>query len=287
MVSTKKTNTSHGNGFIGEAVPVRESYKVLQVVNKRNPYKKFGTWNARTMLQTEKLENVNIEMNRQNIEILGLSETRWVGNGDFTSDQYRIIHSGKQKGKAGIAVVLNSKWAQTAIGQATISDRLVMVKLRSYPNDTIILQVYMPTSNDDIGEVEKVYEDIEELLKLIKQNDNLIIMGDFNAVIGEGSDGKEVGNYGLGKRNDRGDRLLEFCRQHELVISNTLFNNHKIRRYTWKMPGDLGRYQIDFILVRNRFKNQVKSCKTYPGADINSDHNLVMMKCDLKLLKQM
>ncbi|VVC27559.1 Endonuclease/exonuclease/phosphatase [Cinara cedri] len=153
-----------------------------------------------------------------------------------------------------------------------------MVKLRSYPNETILLQVYMPTSNDDIGEVEKVYEDIEELLKLTKQKDILIKMGDFNAVIGGGLNGKEVGNYGLGKRNDRGDRLLEFCRQHELVIFNTLFNNHKRRRYTWKMPGDLGRYQIDFILVRNRFKNQVKSCKTYPGADINSDHNLVMMK---------
>lgn len=68
----------------------------------------------------------------------------------------------------------------------------------------------MPTSTDDIGEVEKVYEDIEELLKLTKHKDNLIIMGDFNAVIGEGSDGIEVGKYGLGKRNDRGDRLLEF-----------------------------------------------------------------------------
>lgn len=65
-----------------------------------------------------------------------------------------------------------------------------MVKLKSYPNDTIILQAYMPTSNDDIGGVKKVYEDIEELLKLTKQKDNLIIMGDFNAVIGKGSDGK-------------------------------------------------------------------------------------------------
>jgi len=80
-----------------------------------------------------------------------------------------------------------------------------------------------------MGEVEKVYEDIEKLIKLTKQKDNLIIMGDRNAVIGEGSNGKEVGNYGLGKRNERGDRLLEFCRQHELVITNTLFINYKRR----------------------------------------------------------
>lgn len=92
MISTNQTITSHGNGFIGEAVPGRESYKVLQVVNKSNrssnsnPYKKIGTWNARTMLQTGKLENVKIEMDKQNIEILGLSETRWGGNGDFRSE---------------------------------------------------------------------------------------------------------------------------------------------------------------------------------------------------------
>lgn len=95
-------------------------------------------------------------------------------------------------------------------------------------------------SNDDIREVEKVYADIEELLKLTKKKDNGIIMGDFNAVIGELSDKKEIRNYGLGKRNDIGDRLLEFCRQYELVILNTLFKNHKRRRYTWKMPGDIG-----------------------------------------------
>jgi len=70
-------------------------------------------------------------MNRQNIEILSLSETRWSGNADFTSDQYRIIHSGKQSGKAGVVVVLNGKWAQSVMGQAKISDRLVMVKLIS------------------------------------------------------------------------------------------------------------------------------------------------------------
>jgi len=66
---------------------------------------KKRTWNATTMLQTLKLKNVKIEMYRQNIEILGLSETRWNGNGDFRSDKYRIIYSGKQSGKAGVALV--------------------------------------------------------------------------------------------------------------------------------------------------------------------------------------
>lgn len=51
------------------------------------------------------------------------------------------------------------------------------------------------------------------------------------------------------------------------------------------MPGDINRYQIDYIMVKNRFRNQVKESRSYPGADINIDHNLVMMKCNLKLKK--
>ena len=53
------------------------------------------------------------------------------------------------------------------------------------------------------------------------------------------------------------------------------------------MPGDINRYQIDYIMVKNRFKNQVKESRSYPGADIDSDHNLVMMKCELKFKRIM
>ena len=51
--------------------------------------------------------------------------------------------------------------------------------------------------------------------------------------------------------------------------------------YTWTMPGDIERYQIDYILIKQRFRNQVKDCRSYPSADINSDHNPVVIKCSL------
>lgn len=143
----------------------------------------------------------------------------------------------------------------------------------------------MPTTQANDEEVEEIYEKIEGLISLTNSKENLIIMGDQNAIVGESTDGREVSKYGLGTRNERGDRLVEFCRQHDLIITNTLFMNHKRRRYTFKMSDDINRYQLDYIMVKNRYKNQIKSSKSYPGANIDSDHNLVMIKSILKFKK--
>jgi len=139
----------------------------------------------------------------------------------------------------------------------------------------------MPTSNSSERELEEVYEGIEK----VKGDENLIIMDDRNDVVGEETLGHIIGNYGLGNRNERGDRLIDFCSKHEFLITNTYFKHRPKRRYTWKIPGDINRYQIDYIMVKKRFRNQVKDCRSYPGADIDSHINLLMIKSNLKFKK--
>ena len=85
----------------------------------------------------------------------------------------------------------------------------------------------MPTLKADEEEVKEVYAGIEELLKHTKPHDNAIIMGDFNAIVGEGRDGREVEDFSLGKRNARGERVAEFCRKNGMIITNTSFQNPK------------------------------------------------------------
>jgi hypothetical protein len=70
--------------------------------------------------------------------------------------------------------------------------------------------------------------------------------------------------------------LIDFCERNELVITNTWFKKPKRRLYTWKSPGDRSRYQLDYVLVQQRFRNSVKDVQTLPGADIDSDHNLLV-----------
>ena len=70
-----------------------------------------------------------------------------------------------------------------------------------------------------------------------------------------------------------------------MMIANTYFQHPKRRLYTWRSPGDIYRNQIDFILINKRFRNAVKQAPKYPGADVGSYHNPLMIKMNIKLKK--
>ena len=91
----------------------------------------------------------------------------------------------------------------------------------------------MPITKYEDEEVEQIYDQIEDIIRRQKGNTNVIVMGDFKARVGEGSDEKVIGKYGLGKRNERGQMLSDFCKKNQLVVTNTLFKQEKRRRYTW------------------------------------------------------
>ena len=90
---------------------------------------------------------------------------------------------------------------------------------------------------------------------------------------------------GLGVQNEAGQRLIEFCQDNEMVIANTLFQQHKRRLYTWTSPDGQHRNQIDYILCSHRWRSSIQSAKTRLGADCGSDHGLLIVTFRLKLKK--
>ena len=80
-------------------------------------------------------------------------------------------------------------------------------------------------------------------------------------------------------------KLVEFCQENELVIANTLFQQHKRRLYTWTLPDGQHQNQIDYILCSQRWRCSIQSAKTRLGADCASDHELLIAKFRLKLKK--
>ena len=103
---------------------------------------------------------------------------------------------------------------------------MISVRFKGKPFNIIVMQVYALTNNAIEAEVERFYEDLQDLLELTPQKDVLFIIGDWNAKVGSQETPGVTGKFGLGIRNEAGQRLIEFCQENALVIANTLFQQH-------------------------------------------------------------
>ena len=162
---------------------------------------------------------------------------------------------------------------------------MISVRYQGKPFNITVIQVYAPTSNAEEAEVEWFYEDLQDLLEPTPKKDVLFIIGDGNANVGSQETRGVTGKFGLGMRNEAGQRLIEFCKENALVIANTLFQQHKRRLYPWTSPDGQHQNQIDYILCSQRWRSSIKSTKTRPGADCGPDHELHITKFRLKLKK--
>ena len=125
---------------------------------------------------------------------------------------------------------------------------MTSVRLQSKPFNITVIQVYAQTSNTEEAEDEWFYEDLQDHLELTPKKDVFFIIGDWNAKVGSQETPGVTSKFGLGIRNEAGQRLIEFCQENTLVIANTLFQQHKRRLYTCTSPDGQHRNQIDYIL---------------------------------------
>ena len=162
---------------------------------------------------------------------------------------------------------------------------MISVHFQGKSFNITVIQVYGPTSNAEEAEVERFYEDLQDILELTPKKDVLFIIGDWNAKVGSQETSGVTGNFGLGVQNEAGQRLIEFCQENTLVIANTLSQQHKRSLYTWTSPEGQCRNQIDYILCSQRRRSSIQSAKTRLGVDCGSDHELLTAKLRLKLKK--
>ena len=108
---------------------------------------------------------------------------------------------------------------------------------------------------------------------------------DWNAKVGSQETAGVTGKFGLGVWNEAGQRLIEFCQENALVITNILFQQHKRKLYIWTSLDGQHRNQIDYILCSQRLRSSIQSTKRRAGADCGSDHELLIAKFRLKLKK--
>lgn len=262
---------------------------VLRIPGRKTQQTKIATWNVRTMSEAGKLRNIQLEMTRLNIDILGVSEARWPGSGTNRGDNFTTYYSGTSDNihKNGVAIIIKSSLNNNVQSFIPLSDRIILIKLRNYPRPINIIQVYAPTADRPQDEIDDFYQQIREAIKYTKKYEVNLILGDFNAKVGLEITPGITGGHGLGVRNERGERLIDFCQEENFLVTNTWYKLPKRRLYTWKSPADkngqLVRNQIDYILINQRFKNAIKWTKTYPSADCNTDHTLLSTCINVKL----
>ena len=143
---------------------------------------------------------------------------------------------------------------------------MISVRFQGKPFNITVIQVYDLTSNSEEAEIERFYEDLQDLLELTPKKDVLFIIGDWNAKVGSQETLRVTGKFGLGIWNEAGQRLIEFCQENTLVIVNTLFQQHKRRLYTWTSPDGQYQNQIDCILCRQRWRTSIQSAKNKTGS---------------------
>ena len=145
-----------------------------------------------------KLEVVTQEMARVNVDILGISELKWTGMGEFNSDAHYIYYYRQEfLRRNGVAIMVNKRVQNAVLGCNLKNDRMISVRFQGKPFNITVIQVYAPTSNAEDAEVEWFSEDLQDLLELTSKKDVLFIIGDWNAKIESQETPGVTGKFGL------------------------------------------------------------------------------------------
>ena len=126
------------------------------------------------------------EMVRVNIDILGISELKWTGMGEFNSDDHYIDYLGQESlRRNGVALLVSKRVQNTVLGCNLKNNRMISVHVQGKAFNIAVIQVYAPTNNAEEAEVEWFYEDIQDLLELTPPPKNVLFnRGDRNAKVG-------------------------------------------------------------------------------------------------------
>ena len=163
-------------------------------------------------------------MARVDVNILGITELKRTAMAEFNSDDHYIYYCGQESlRRNGVAIIVNERVWNAVLGYNLKNDRMISVHFQGKSFNSTVIQVYVPIGNVEEAEVERFYEDQQDLLELTPKKDVLFIIGDWNAKVGTQETPGVTGKFDLGVHNEAGQRLVKFCQENPLLIANNLF----------------------------------------------------------------
>ena len=142
--------------------------------------------------------------------------------GEFDLDDHYIYYCGQESlRRSGLPIIVNKRVQNAVLGCNLKNDRMISLCFQGKPFSITVIQAYAPTSNAEEAEVERFYEDLQDVLELTPKKDVLFIIGDWNAKVGSQEILGVTGKFGLAVQNEAGQRLIEFCQEKALITANT------------------------------------------------------------------
>jgi exonuclease III len=256
---------------------------------------KIGTWNVRTMCpgmnntdltkmkEVRKTATIDRELAELKVDIAALQETRLPDNGSVKEKNYTFYWQGLGINKPrlyGVGFAVKNKLVNLIQTPIAISERIISIRLYAKGGIINIISAYAPTLAALAEDKDMFYESLQRVIDTIPVDEHIYLLGDLNAHIGADHLHWPIclGHHGIGNVNENGQRLLEFCSQNNLCITNTFFAAKPRHKVSWCHPRSGHWHQIDFIITRRSHFNSVKKTRTFHSADCNTDHALVISK---------
>ena len=250
---------------------------------------KISTMNTRTLRKPSLQVELCALAKKYKIDVIGIQEHRIV-HSDDSKIQYENLVEGYQlvtisawRNSAGAAVggiglLLSTTARKSLISIQAISPRLMEATFNGNPKTTVMV-TYSPTNVAEEDEVKEYYSSLTHHTRSIPAHNVLIVLGDFNAQIG-----LEDAKFSYHDNTNRnGEQLLSYAQENNLVITNTTFQKKQTKLWTCELPSGF-RAQLDYILVRHKWKNSVTNSEAYNTfASIGSDHRIVTAYIRLSL----
>ncbi|PZC71480.1 hypothetical protein B5X24_HaOG213343 [Helicoverpa armigera] len=256
---------------------------------------RFGTWNVRTMRtgfpdtsgssdctqHLRKTAVIDAELWRLNIAVAALQETRLPDEGSLRETNYTFYWKGKESSESrqhGVGFAVRNDLLSAIDDPRGVSERIMTCRLSTSSGFVTLISAYAPTLKSSPESKDLFYDQLCETLSRVRSGDRLIILGDFNARVGQSHASWPdcMGSHGVGTLNENGQRLLEFCSQNLLCVTNTYFKGKFMHKVSWKHPRSKHWHQLDTILTRKKNLGDILHTRTFHSADCDTDHSLVV-----------
>ncbi|XP_047476441.1 uncharacterized protein LOC125030447 [Penaeus chinensis] len=261
------------------------------------PALKLGTWNVRTMLtgisvdlgsinDLRKTAVINNELSRLDVDIVALQETRLAEAASLREKDYTFYWHGKPKDERrehGVGFAVKNSLLKMIEPPTNGSERILTMRLNTTTCPVTLISVYAPTLMASSDTKDEFNENLCATLLKVPPKDQVILLGDFNARVGSDYEAWPscLGKLNVGKVNENGQRLLEFCTRLNLCVANSFFQTKPQNKVSWRHPRSKHWHQLDLVLVRRSNLNSIKVVRSYHSADFDTDHLLVCCKVKL------